>query len=53
MLCLIPLLTMSAGDGSLMRVAPVPLFFAQDPAAKAIEMSATVHGPPNGTDEVN
>jgi len=29
---------MSAGNGSLMRLAPVPLFFAQDPP-KAIEMS--------------
>jgi ADP-ribosylglycohydrolase len=38
---------MSAGNGSLMRLAPVPLFFAQDPE-KAIEMSGqssrTTHG---------
>jgi ADP-ribosylglycohydrolase len=37
----------SAGNGSLMRLAPVPLFFASDPA-KAIAMSAesskTTHG---------
>jgi len=37
----------SAGNGSLMRLAPVPLFFAKDPK-KAIEMSAessrTTHG---------
>ena len=39
--------TYSAGNGSLMRLAPVPLFFAYDPA-KAITMSAessrTTHG---------
>lgn len=39
--------THSAGNGSLMRLAPVPLFFANDPA-KAIAMSAessrTTHG---------
>jgi len=37
----------SAGNGSLMRLAPVPLFFARDPA-EAIEMAAdssrTTHG---------
>jgi ADP-ribosylglycohydrolase len=37
----------SAGNGSLMRLAPVPLFFAQDPAI-AIELSGdssrTTHG---------
>jgi ADP-ribosyl-[dinitrogen reductase] hydrolase len=37
----------SAGNGSLMRLAPVPLFFAADPA-RAIEMAAdssrTTHG---------
>jgi ADP-ribosylglycohydrolase len=39
----------TAGNGSLMRLAPVPLFFAQDPD-KAIEMSGessrTTHGAP-------
>lgn len=39
----------AAGNGSIMRLAPVPLFFAGDPA-KATEMSAesslTTHGAP-------
>lgn len=39
--------TYSAGNGSLMRLAPIPLFFASDPA-KAMTMSAessrTTHG---------
>jgi ADP-ribosylglycohydrolase len=39
--------TRSAGNGSIMRLAPVPLFFAQNPE-EAIEMSAessrTTHG---------
>jgi ADP-ribosylglycohydrolase len=38
---------MSAGNGSIMRLAPVPLFYAEDPV-KAIEMSGessrTTHG---------
>jgi len=37
----------SAGNGSLMRLAPVPLFFASDPLsaiAKAAESSKTTHG---------
>jgi len=38
---------MTAGNGSIMRLAPVPMFYANDPA-KAIEMSAasskTTHG---------
>ena len=38
----------TAGNGSLMRLAPVPLFFAIEGAAKAIEMagqsSRTTHG---------
>lgn len=37
----------SAGNGSLMRLAPVPLFFASNPAeaiAKAAESSKTTHG---------
>ncbi len=37
----------TAGNGSLMRLAPVPLFFAQDPE-RAIQMAAessrTTHG---------
>jgi len=37
----------TAGNGSLMRLAPVPLFFASDPE-KAVQMSAessrTTHG---------
>ncbi len=42
-----------AGNGSLMRLAPVPMFFAADPA-KAIElagdMSRTTHGAPTAVD---
>ncbi|MDX1944025.1 MAG: ADP-ribosylglycohydrolase family protein [Pirellulaceae bacterium] len=37
----------SAGNGSLMRLAPVPLYFARDPAAaieRAGESSRTTHG---------
>lgn len=39
--------TRSAGNGSLMRLAPVPLFFASDPAkaiAMSMESSKTTHG---------
>lgn len=43
----------SAGNGSLMRLAPVPIFFANDPE-KAIEMagesSRTTHGAPAAVD---
>jgi ADP-ribosylglycohydrolase len=43
----------SAGNGSLMRLAPVPLFFAEHPA-QAIEMAAdssrTTHGAPAALD---
>ena len=42
-----------AGNGSIMRLAPVPLFFAREPE-KAVEMSAagarTNHGAPNAVD---
>jgi len=42
-----------AGNGSIMRLAPVPLFFARDPE-KAVVMSAassrTTHGAPNAVD---
>ena len=37
----------AAGNGSLMRLAPVPLFYAMDPAeaiARAAESSRTTHG---------
>jgi len=37
----------SAGNGSIMRLAPVPLFFAMDPAiaiARAADSSRTTHG---------
>ena len=37
----------SAGDGSLMRLAPIPIAYAQDPARAigcAAEMSRTTHG---------
>ncbi len=44
---------MTAGNGSIMRLAPVPMFFANDPA-KAIEMSAasskTTHGAKTAVD---
>ncbi|MEA4882587.1 MAG: ADP-ribosylglycohydrolase family protein [Clostridia bacterium] len=43
----------AAGNGSIMRLAPVPLFFAADPA-KAVEMSGlssrTTHGARNAVD---
>jgi ADP-ribosylglycohydrolase len=43
----------SAGNGSIMRLAPVPLYFAGDPA-EAIRMSAessrTTHGAPEAVD---
>src|ERR1039458_3265716 len=43
----------TAGNGSIMRLAPVPLFFADDPA-KAIEMSGensrTTHGAKTAVD---
>jgi len=43
----------SAGNGSIMRLAPVPLFFAQNPQ-EAIEMSGmssrTTHGAPTAID---
>jgi ADP-ribosylglycohydrolase len=35
----------SAGNGSLMRLAPVPLFYMSSPL-KAIENSALLHAPP-------
>ena len=37
----------SAGNGSIMRLAPVPLFFANDPAQAIVmagESSCTTHG---------
>ncbi len=43
----------SAGNGSLMRLAPVPLFFAAEPAqaiAKAAESSRTTHAHPEAVD---
>ena len=43
----------SAGNGSLMRLAPAPLFFASDPAkaiAMAGESSRTTHGAPAAVD---
>ena len=43
----------SAGNGSLMRLAPVPLFFAADPAlavANAAESSRTTHAHPEAVD---
>lgn len=43
----------TAGNGSLMRLAPVPLFFAEDPAAAiewAGESSRTTHGAPEAVD---
>ena len=45
---------MSAGNGSLMRLAPVPMFFATrhgaDPVAKCAESSLTTHGAPVAVD---
>ena len=43
----------TAGNGSLMRLAPVPLFFAADPAraiARAADSSRTTHGAPEAID---
>ena len=43
----------SAGNGSLMRLAPVPLYFAHDPAlaiVRAGESSRTTHGAVEATD---
>jgi ADP-ribosyl-[dinitrogen reductase] hydrolase len=40
----------SAGNGSLMRLAPVPMFFAPD-AARAIHFSAESSRPTHGSDE--
>ena len=43
----------SAGNGSIMRLAPVPLFFAQNPKeaiAKSAESSRTTHGAPTAVD---
>lgn len=44
---------MSAGNGSIMRLAPVPLFFANDPAEaieKAGDSSRTTHAAPTSVD---
>jgi ADP-ribosylglycohydrolase len=44
---------MTAGNGSIMRLAPVPLFFASDPHAaveRAVESSRTTHGSPEAVD---
>ncbi len=43
----------TAGNGSIMRLAPVPLFFAGDPRAavdRAAESSRTTHGAPEAVD---
>jgi ADP-ribosylglycohydrolase len=43
----------TAGNGSLMRLAPVPLFFAHDPVeaiARAGDSSRTTHGAPEAVD---
>jgi ADP-ribosyl-[dinitrogen reductase] hydrolase len=43
----------SAGNGSIMRLAPVPLFFARDPReaiARSAESSRTTHGAPEAVD---
>ena len=43
----------AAGNGSLMRLAPVPMFFASDPAeaiTKAADSSRTTHGAPEAVD---
>ena len=43
----------SAGNGSIMRLAPVPLFFASDPEASiahAADSSRTTHGAPEAMD---
>lgn len=44
---------LSAGNGSLMRLAPVPLYFASDPRAaieRAADSSRTTHGAKNAVD---
>jgi ADP-ribosyl-[dinitrogen reductase] hydrolase len=44
---------MSAGNGSIMRLAPIPLFYSQDPSeaiTKAGESSRTTHGSPTAVD---
>ena len=44
---------LSAGNGSLMRLAPVPLYFASDPRAaieRAGDSSRTTHGAKNAVD---
>lgn len=43
----------SAGNGSIMRLAPVPLFFAEDPreaVARAADSSRTTHGAAEAVD---
>ena len=43
----------SAGNGSLMRLAPVPMFFAADPPTaieRAADSSRTTHGAPTAVD---
>jgi ADP-ribosyl-[dinitrogen reductase] hydrolase len=43
----------TAGNGPIMRLAPVPLFFTQDPVravAEAAESSRTTHGAPEAVD---
>ncbi len=43
----------SAGNGSIMRLAPVPLFFASDPRvaiARSADSSRTTHGAPEAVD---
>jgi ADP-ribosylglycohydrolase len=43
----------TAGNGSIMRLAPVPLFHARDPVravAKAADSSRTTHGAPEAVD---
>jgi ADP-ribosylglycohydrolase len=43
----------TAGNGSIMRLAPVPLFFAHDPVravAEAADSSRTTHGAPEAVD---
>jgi ADP-ribosyl-[dinitrogen reductase] hydrolase len=43
----------TAGNGSVMRLAPVPLFYAQDPVravAEAADSSRTTHGAPEAVD---
>ena len=44
---------MSAGNGSLMRLAPVPMYFAGDPAeaiARSADSSSTTHGADEAVD---